>query len=206
VANLTSIACPNCSASWPDTAAELAALTACPACSQSVSVTPFPALFRPATPAAVQPENLLSAGEASCFYHPGKRATVPCSACGRFLCALCDVKLGDRNLCPGCVESGRTKGKLTQLETNRTLWDTCALVLATAPLLLCLYPSMIGAPASIIVAIVGWRKPSSIVRRGRWRLWLALLLSTLQIAGWIVFFIVMSKEGAFSSSEFSNEM
>jgi hypothetical protein len=185
------IACPKCSAPWPDAPEELALFAACPICATPASVIAFPALYRTATPAA-QPENIIIEGEASCFYHANKRAVVPCSACGRFLCALCDVKLGDRNLCPGCVETGRTKGKFTELEPGRTLWDSAALTIAIVSFVLCMYPSIIGAPVAIVVAIVGWKKPSSVVPRTKWRLWLAVILATLEIAWWIFFFIMVS--------------
>jgi hypothetical protein len=187
-----SIACPKCSAAWPASPAELAALSDCPVCRQSVSVTAFPALLRAPVTVGAQPENLLIEGEASCFYHPAKRATIPCSSCGRFLCALCDVKIGERNLCPGCVETGRTKGKLTELEAGRTLWDSTALTLTLLPLVLCFYATILCAPAAIIVAIMGWRKPMSIVRRSKWRLWLAIIFGLLEIAGWIAFFVVLA--------------
>lgn len=192
---MASIACPKCSAPWPVDAAQLGAMNSCPICGANVSVMPFPALLREPAIKVQQPDSILSEGEASCFYHPKKRATVPCGSCGRFLCALCDVQLGGRTLCPSCLEAGRTKGKLSELESNRFLWDTTALVLATVPLLLCLYPSILGAPAALVVAIMGWNKPTSVVPRGRWRLWLAILLSTLQIAGWIVFFIMIVTGG-----------
>jgi hypothetical protein len=188
-----SLACPNCSAPWPATPAELDALAACPACAKVTRVMAFPALFRAAATVVTPADQVLSEGEASCFYHPAKRAVVPCSACGRFLCALCDVKLGDRNLCPGCVEAGRTKGRLTELEPSRTLWDTSALMLAAVPLVLCFYVSVLTAPAAIAVAIIGWKKPTSVIPRGRWRLWLALILAILQIIGWIVLLVVVIK-------------
>ncbi len=189
-----SLACPKCSEPWPVQPAELAALSSCPACAKAVRVLAFPGLFRAATLTTAPTDHVLSEGEASCFYHPAKRATVPCAACGRFLCALCDVKLGDRNLCPGCVETGRTKGKLTELEPSRTLWDTSALILALVPLLLCYPVTLLTAPAAIAVAIIGWKKPTSVIPRGRWRLWLALILGSLQIISWIVLLIVSVKD------------
>ena len=187
------LACPKCAAPWPESAAELLALTACLSCARAARVLPFPALFRSSAPVSAPLDQVLSEGEASCFYHPAKRATVPCGACGRFLCALCDVKLGDRNLCPGCVETGRAKGRLTELETARTLWDTTALMLAAVPLVLCYPISILTAPAAVVVAILGRKKPSSVIPRGPWRLWLALLLAALQLIGWLMllgFFII----------------
>jgi hypothetical protein len=180
------LACPKCAAPWPESPAELAALTACPSCANTARVLAFPALFREAAPVVAPQDQVLSEGEASCFYHPAKRATVPCGACGRFLCALCDVKLGGRNLCPGCVESGRSKGKLTELEPSRTLWDTSALMLAVVPFVLCYPISILTAPAALVVAAVGRKKPSSVIPRGRWRLWVAGVLAVLQIIGWFL--------------------
>ena len=184
------LACPKCSTAWPVVPAELTALAACPHCQTPLSVTIFPALLRTAAPVAL-PESLLVEGESSCFYHPGKRAVVPCSACGRFLCALCDVQLGERNLCPGCVETGRNKGKLTELEPGRTLWDTSALMLALLPMVLCFYATLVTAPATLAVAFIGRKKPSSVIPRGKWRLWLAVIMAVLQIGGWVTFFVVL---------------
>lgn len=190
------LACPKCAAPWPESPAELAALTACPSCAKAARVLAFPAMFRAAAPVVAPLDQVLSEGEASCFYHPAKRASVPCGACGRFLCALCDVKLGDRNLCPGCVEAGRTKGKLTELEPSRTLWDTSALMLALVPLVLCAYLTLLTAPATLAVAWIGWKKPSSVIQRGRSRMWAAVILAVLQIAAWITL-AVMFFTGAF---------
>jgi hypothetical protein len=167
--------------------ASLAELRACPGCVRELTVTPFPALFSDDIRAA-HPEKILIEGEASCFYHADKKAIVPCSSCGRFLCALCDVTLGDRHLCPGCLETGRTKGKLTELETGRTLWDSMAMTLALLPAI-CLWPSLVFAPVALVLAIYAWRKPMSIVRRSKWRLWVAIIASVLQILGWIAFFV-----------------
>ena len=187
------LACPKCAEPWPESPAELAALTACPSCARAARVLAFPALFRETAPGVAPLDQVLSEGEASCFYHPAKRAAVPCSACGRFLCALCDVTLGDRHLCPGCVETGRAKGQLTELEPARTLWDTSALMLATVPFVLCYPISILTAPAALVVAIMGRKKPSSVIPRGRWRLWVALVFASLQIISWLVllgFFII----------------
>lgn len=188
----TPLACPNCGTSWSLDPTALSMMAACPLCQKETRVHVFPSFFREENPASAVPEAVVIEGEASCFYHPGKRASVPCSSCGRFLCALCDVKLGDRNLCPGCIEAGRTKGKITELEASRVLWDSTALMLSVLPLVLCFWASILTAPAAIVVAIIGWNKPTSVVRRNRWRLWLAVLLGTLEIAGWITFFIFIS--------------
>lgn len=185
--------CPSCHAPWPEDITQLSNLRACPGCSRAVAVTLFPALVTERAGPAL-PEKLVTEGEASCFYHADKKAVVPCSACGRFLCALCDVTVGERHLCPSCIESGRTKGRFVEFETTRTLWDTTALTLAVAPLVLCFYFTVVTAPAALVVAIAGWRKPSSIIPRGRWRLWVAIILSLLEIAGWTVGLVYLIRE------------
>ena len=70
---------------------------------------------------------MLVDGEASCFYHPAKKAVLPCESCGRFLCAVCDVEMNGQHLCPACLASGKKKGRLKQLENRRTLYDSLAL-------------------------------------------------------------------------------
>ncbi len=185
-------ACPHCAAPWPVVPGEATGSRACPSCQRPGGLLIFSALHR-LPPVEEAAASLVVEGEASCFYHPGKRAAIPCGSCGRFLCALCDVKIGGRNLCPACVESGRTKGRFTELETGRTLWDTTALMLAVLPLVLCFYVSVVTAPAALVVSWVGWKKPSSVVPRGQWRFWVAIIAALLQIAGWIglVVFLVV---------------
>lgn len=179
------IPCPECQTPWTVPLSDETSLMVCPGCAREGAAAVFPAFMRPAVTASL-PEKLVIEGEASCFYHADKRAAVPCSSCGRFLCALCDIVVGERHLCPACIESGRTKGKFLEFETNRTLWDSAALTLAVLPTILCFYVSVFTAPAAIIVAIMGWKKPSSIIPRGRWRLWIAIVLSVLQIAAWVI--------------------
>lgn len=183
------IACTKCRSPLPEFSFNQGAPAPCPGCNALVQVEVFPALTRKV--AEGKPgETILIEGEASCFYHPQKRATVPCAACGRFLCALCDVEINDEHLCPACLETGRKKGKLTQLETKRILYDSSALMLAALPLLLfCLWwISIVTAPAAIVLAIYSWYQPSSILPRSRVRSYLAIGLGLAEVAGWILFF------------------
>src|SRR6266581_110809 len=129
------ISCPKCNTVLPEFFFNHGETAPCPGCKSLLQVEVFPALFKPI--AEGKPgETILVEGEASCFYHPQKRAVIHCAACGRFLCGLCDVELNDEHLCPVCLEAGRKKGKLTQLETRRTLYDSSALLLSVFPLIL----------------------------------------------------------------------
>ena len=125
--------CTKCQVPVPEFIYNQGVLAPCPGCGSMLQVEVFPALLKP-LPEGRAGETILVEGEASCFYHPQKRAVLPCAACGRFLCALCDVELNNEHLCPGCLESGRKKGKLIQLETKRTLYDSSALLLSVFPI------------------------------------------------------------------------
>jgi hypothetical protein len=124
-----------------------------------------------------------------------KRAVVPCSECGRFLCALCDIEFNGRHLCPQCLEVGEKKHKMKSLETQRVLYDEIALTLAIIPVIF-IWPTVITAPMSLFIAIRHWRSPLSIIPRTKIRFILAILLSGLQITGWMFLFIkLLSKIG-----------
>jgi len=181
------VRCTKCQTPVPEFILNQGGSAGCPGCNALLHVEVFPALFKQIAEGK-QGETILVEGEAGCFYHPQKRAVVPCSVCGRFLCALCDVELNDDHLCPICLDTGRKKGKLTQLENKRALHDSSALMLALAPLL-CFWPiSCVTSPAAVVLAIYSWSQPPSILPRTRIRSYLAILFGVLQIVGWILAF------------------
>jgi hypothetical protein len=165
----------------------------CPACAVPLQMEIFPALFRKIS-AGQSGEVVMVEGEASCFYHPNKKAVVPCDGCGRFLCAVCDCLLESKHYCPACLETGRTKRKIKSMESQRTLYDSIALALAVYPLVLVLtyYFTLVTAPAALFVAIRHWNAPQSIVRRTKIRFIAAIFISLATIAGWIVLFIFLA--------------
>jgi hypothetical protein len=180
--NTSWLLCSRCQAPLDEGRFRPGELAPCPSCAAPLQVEVFPAFFRPA-PAGRTGEAILIEGESSCFYHPQKKAVLPCQGCGRFLCALCDCELHGEHFCPACLETGRKKGKIKRLENERTLYDSIALSLAVVPMLL-FYFTFITAPAAIYYAIRYWNAPRSIVHRTRARLVVAIVLAGLQIAGW----------------------
>jgi hypothetical protein len=145
-----------------------------------VEIHVFPALYRAADTLSLA-ELLRTEGEASCYEHPSKKATAECMACGRFICALCEVHLGSQSFCPACIHNPKAQAR-PALDTQRTLYDSIALWLATVPMLL-FYFVVITGPMAIALSIYGWRKPLSLIRRSRWRFVLAILIAALQLAG-----------------------
>jgi len=167
--------CPKCRTHLGPALFNLGRFAACPICNAPLRVEVFPALFRP-TSQGTTGEVVVVPGEAACFYHEQKKAATVCEACGRFLCGLCDCELNGRHLCPGCLESGRTKRTIEQLETVRALYGRQALLLSLLPL-------FITGLAAIYLAVRHWRTPGSLVSPQRWAMPVALVFAILQTLG-----------------------
>jgi hypothetical protein len=185
------IQCPSCRTSLSHGFFNLADMIPCPSCQTPFQIEVFPALFRPIA-VGRDAEPVMVEGESSCFYHTQKKAVLPCDSCGRFLCALCDCEVGGQHFCPSCLEAGRTKRKIKNLEKSRTLYDSIALSLTIYPML-CFYPSFICAPIAVYVAVRYWNTPLSIVRRTKLRYILALTLATLEILACAAFIYLLIK-------------
>jgi hypothetical protein len=159
----------------------------CRNCGQTVRVWVFPAIDR--TTAGVAPETLQGETEASCFYHPQSRAAQVCEDCGRFLCALCDLEVEGRHICPRCFETGVSEHKIQTAEPRRVMYDNMALALSTVPFLL-IWPALIAAPWSLVLIFTRWNAPSSVVPRTKIRFLLAALFALAEL-GFIAFVIYM---------------
>jgi uncharacterized paraquat-inducible protein A len=175
------IACAACSTPVPQEFWNREEGVRCPGCGRNLRAAVFPAISNHAlgaSPAALQGET-----EASCFYHPQSRATVPCQQCGRFLCALCDLEVDGRHICPRCFESAE------KVEPRRVMYDSMALALSTFPMLL-FWPALVGAPWALFIVLRRWNAPSSIVPRTKIRFVLAALFALAEI-GFAIFVVHM---------------
>jgi hypothetical protein len=144
----------------------------------------FPAFFRELKPGKPAQEVLLE-GEVTCFFHPRKRAELPCDLCGRFLCALCDLDLDGRHVCPTCLETSRRSGTITELEHRRFIPAHAALTFALVPILI--WPiTILTAPVAIYYSVRAFRSPGSLVRSGRFRAAIALALAAVQLLAWVL--------------------
>jgi len=178
------ISCTRCDTPLNSEKINTFVLVPCATCNQPIRADVYPALFRK-IPSGHTGDPLQAEKEAGCFYHPAKKATITCSACGRFLCALCDVEFNNRHLCPVCLEKGKTKRKIKNLENHRICYDKIALVIALLSMFL-IWPTIITAPIVIFMVIRYWRAPGSIIPRGKIRFILAFGIACLQIVGWIL--------------------
>jgi hypothetical protein len=186
--NLAAVECPRCRTSLDWTTFNRSGFIPCARCDTPIEVEVFPALFRP--PAPVQDAQVVLDGESTCFYHSDTKAELPCEACGRFLCALCDCELKAQHFCPRCLETGKEKGKIRNLNNTRTKYDSIALSLAIVPIFF-LYPTLITAPLSLFVTYRHWNSPLGIARRTKVRFIIAVFFALLQIAGWALLFLVL---------------
>lgn len=174
--------CMKCKAPLPPARFNTDTPGPCPACGVTVHAFVFPALYREPEEGKESTPVVLD-DEASCFYHAGKKATIACEGCGRFLCALCDIELGDRHICTGCLDLEKKKGKLESISKGRVLYDEAALALAILPLLM--WPATIlTAPATLFLVVRFWKAPGSVVPRSKIKFVLAALVALVEIGGW----------------------
>jgi hypothetical protein len=183
--NFGAVSCTFCAAPIANPASfNTGEFAACPRCGARQRIELFPAFFREEVQGQ-RPENLVGEGESSCYYHPTKKAEIPCELCGRFLCALCDVELNGQHLCPVCLERGQQKRTLKHLENQRVRFDNLALLIALGPVLIWPF-TILTAPGAIYFSIRHWNSPTGLMRPSRVRFVAAIVLGALQVAAWIV--------------------
>jgi len=158
----------------------------CRGCGRLIRVETFPALLARMVPGQ-DGRPLVVGDDASCFYHPTRQAEVVCESCGRFLCALCDLEIKGRHLCPACLEKTTQDAPGPELVKERTRYDKVALALAVLPIIT-IWGTLLGAPAALFMVFRYWNRPGSLVGKGRWRPRLTFIVAAavalLEIAGW----------------------
>ncbi len=176
--------CPRCERELPVESTQPEGAR-CYHCESRVEATVFPAAARTASHFVDQ---AVVSGEATCFFHDDRVASVCCSNCGRFLCHFCRIEWSGVDFCVTCVEALRQPGKSTVLESKRFHFDSLALALAVVPSLL-VFPSLLTAPLALGLALVTIRKSCSITPRSKWRFVVAALVSLAVIAAWVWLFV-----------------
>lgn len=174
--------CGNCAKRFEAPLSEASVRAECPVCGATVWAEAFPALVT-GVKAGRAGETVLVDDESACFYHPTKRAVLPCDACGRFLCALCDIEMDGRHLCTACIEAGVRKGAMDSLQTQYVYYDSIALSAAILPLLF-LWLTIVSAPIVLFLAIRYWNTSMSVLPRNRWRFVAAVTIAGFQLVGW----------------------
>jgi len=174
----------------------------CRKCGSSLKVEAFPALFHEAV--STRAEAVMLDEQASCFTHTDKKAVVPCGHCGRFLCALCDMEIDDRHLCPACLQSGSALKKTGTFETQFTQYDSIALSTSILSMLFTVF-TVITAPAVIFMVIRFWKAPTGVLPRTKIRFIFAFLIALAQLAFWgmMIWFWFISQGQIYSPEPYS---
>jgi hypothetical protein len=188
---VVAVECPRCRTPLDWASVNQPGFASCTACSSRVQAEVFPAFFRELAPVR-DAESILVEGESTCFYHTDRKALLPCQSCGRFICALCDCELRGEHFCAACLEAGKKKGKIRNLNNVRTKYDSMALSLAILPMLF-FYATLITAPLTLIVSYRHWNSPLGIGHKTRTRFVIAMIVAFLQICGWVVLFIFLAQ-------------
>ena len=181
------VPCPDCQEPLPRLLFNRPGEGQCPHCNAGLSVSIFPALFADPEQERVSENNRQDEDQAGCYFHPHKLAAVPCDGCGLFLCTLCDTEIGGRHICPRCLETEILEQSQSKMVTHRALYEQMVFGLAIYPLI---FPfiTLFTAPAALFVAVRYWKAPRSIVAKSRWRTIVGIVVSVLQILGWLAIF------------------
>jgi hypothetical protein len=182
------LVCPACERPISPDRYNTGLFVSCPQCGAALLADAFPALARTRTTGGA--DGTAIDGEATCFFHSTRRADTTCGHCGRFICTLCEIELNGQRLCPECLETGRRKGRIKNLDRERTLYDSIALRLSIYPIIT-LWLTVVTAPISLYIALRHWRSPLSVTRRSRIRYVLAIVSSGLQVCAWAAFILFL---------------
>jgi hypothetical protein len=178
------IVCKRCGGMIPASFYNKDSFFPCPECNTLTTIRVFPALYSERSVNKAEP---ISEGQAACFYHPQNIALASCESCGRFLCSVCDIEFDGSHICPGCLEEGRKKRRMVNLDSNRILYDSISLKLSFYPLIL--FPiTIFTAPISLYLAIRNFNKPVSILSHSKYKYIAAIIISSMQILGWAYLF------------------
>lgn len=183
--NRFDVKCPNCT--YPLDAElynQTTDLIECNSCHSKITVQALPALYRKVVKSAEGLKAQLD--DAVCFYHAKKKAEQLCNDCGRFLCGLCTLPIGEELLCSSCLELRRKQefGQ-HQLKPRQMRYDKLAIGLTIIPLIIYFPITIITAPAALFISIRFWRKKLEFAPGMRGRMVFSLIFSSLLIIGWI---------------------
>ena len=192
--------CDRCGTAVRGSALNQSALTPCPTCGARLRAWVFPAFFVPPQSGKAAPA-VTSTEDASCFFHPRKKAMAACEQCGRFLCGLCEVEIDARKLCPSCL-AARDEGRSALTGNEEVLYDRVAWSFGFLPLvtLFMLWPVfLITAGVTLYFVIRYWGAPRrALIPRSQTRMALAAVLAVVQLltaAGlaWLTFSGILGK-------------
>ena len=106
----------------------------CPACIGAFEATVFQPVERRQRAAEVlvaTPDGVANA----CANHARNAAVTNCQRCGLFICALCDMNIGEGSYCPQCFDRVRADGSLKAAATRYRDYGSMARIAVSVGLL-----------------------------------------------------------------------
>jgi hypothetical protein len=178
------LTCPHCSGPLPVDLFGAGRSGRCPACHCQVEAYIFPEFHKAAS--ARSGIHLAQEHEAVCYFHSRYRAKNPCDNCGRFLCDICAINVGNRELCAECLSQLRKQRNETGLVHYAALFDNVSLFLVTAPVITIFFwfLTIFSAPISLFLSFYYWPRQWNLLPRSRFRFVLAILFSLILIGFW----------------------
>ena len=206
--------CPQCGAALGPGVLHADSGQSCSYCGATVRLAAFPAA-RGEILEGGYGEPLEEESESSCFHHSEKRAVVPCDACGRFLCSLCDIAMRGKHYCSACLEAAIREGRLPELQTEYTRYDVLALTAACLPFMLFVpvalfilpfnvdlglgaffsllfFPTLITAPIALYVALRYRKRTDSPLGRHGLPTFLAIFLASAEFSLWVAVIVAFA--------------
>jgi hypothetical protein len=110
----------------------------------------------------------------------------PCDNCGRFLCEICAIHIGNRQVCAECLSQLRKQRNETGLVQYAALFDNVSVFLVTAPVITIFFwfLTILSAPVSLFLSFYYWPRQWNLLPRSRFRFVLAILFALLLMAFW----------------------
>ncbi|MEM9281805.1 MAG: hypothetical protein AAGA96_08265 [Verrucomicrobiota bacterium] len=152
----------------------------CPVCRSEIKAVVFPRFFRDRgeddAPFSAKEE------ESTCSFFPEWKAEKVCDECGCLMSKRAAVRWGDRDLCLPCLHRLREEEKDTSFVARSRLYDNRALALVTwlAPL------TLFTAPVALFLLLRHRRNIKTFVPRSSARWWVAIVLSLVWMAIWLI--------------------
>ncbi len=179
--------CPSCNA--PLEAETLrAGVVQCPYCRSTFEARPFQPRDRlhEAVQVVTETPDGVAAG---CANHARNAAVTSCSRCGLFICALCDMNVGEGSFCPACFDRSREQNAVADGATRYRDYATMAISAAVFSLLCSAFLLPVGAFA-VFWGVKGIRQRRA-EGAGIAGPIIAMIVGGLQTIGLLVFFTLL---------------
>ncbi len=176
--------CPKCRVTFVIPSAASFSEQDCSLCGTSSKFHLFPRYFR--EPEVIVKPSLSHKGDATCVFYPDLKAEMICDECGSFLSSKAAVDWVGSTYCMPCLHHLREKKKETDFQAKTQLHDNRALALS----LFLLPVSLFTAPLAVFVLLKNRKSPGGFVPRGKFRWWLAMILSSGLTLGWLTMIVI----------------